>query len=264
MTARAWPRDGSLLREAQAAILAAFDNANTITAAQLRVATAGFSKKTANRGRAELTRAGVLVRSRRGMEGEVTYTIDQRHLTSLAAQYRSRRFSKTDQQRQRMANNAAACSTQEHDAPTTTSTMRSTTRAPAPSAGLGIGSSRLLSAFAALAPLVLCAADLARSRSENPNRSLARSISLPRVTLNANRDLEAGRLRRLQRRSPAVRPVFVTCDMSLKGTLSLCYRGKRCHRIALSSLCGICSKGTLCLCHKLPCSEIGPTLGPRP
>ena len=104
----------SLVREAQAAMLHAFDRADTVTAAQLHAATAAFSEKTANRGRAGLTRQGVLIRSRRGMEGEVTYTIDQRQLASLV---RSQSLSKSKQQRQRMANNAAAAfPTEECDA----------------------------------------------------------------------------------------------------------------------------------------------------
>jgi hypothetical protein len=46
----------NLVREAQAAMLRAFDRADTVTAAQLHAAMAGFSEKTASRGRAELTR----------------------------------------------------------------------------------------------------------------------------------------------------------------------------------------------------------------
>ncbi len=61
----------SLVRAAQEAMLGAFDLADTVTAAQLHAAAAGFSQKTENRGRAELTREGVLVRSKGGMQGEV-------------------------------------------------------------------------------------------------------------------------------------------------------------------------------------------------
>ena len=89
------------VRQVQAALLGAFDRADTVTAAQLHAAAAGFSEKTENRGRAELTRDGVLVRGKRGMAGAVTYTIDR--AASLAMKYRSRRFSTTRQKRQRMA-----------------------------------------------------------------------------------------------------------------------------------------------------------------
>ena len=89
-------------------MLGAFDRADMVTAAQLHAAAAGFSEKTENRGRAGLTRDGVLVRGKRGMAGEVTYTIDRRQLASLATKYRSQRVSTTRQPRQWMANNGDA------------------------------------------------------------------------------------------------------------------------------------------------------------
>ena len=96
----------SLMREAQVAMLGAFDRTDTVTAAQLHAAAAGFSEKTENRGRAELTREGVLIRSKRGMEGEVTYTISR--AASLPGKYCSRPFLKKNQERQRTVDNAPA------------------------------------------------------------------------------------------------------------------------------------------------------------
>lgn len=85
----------SLMRDAQEAILDAFDRADTLTAAQLQVATAGFSEITVKRGRAELVRECVLKRGKRGMEGAVMYTINRRQLA----------FSKYAQQPQEVPHN---------------------------------------------------------------------------------------------------------------------------------------------------------------
>ncbi|HEY2475479.1 MAG TPA: hypothetical protein VGI19_11835 [Candidatus Cybelea sp.] len=84
-------------------------------AAQLHAATAAFSESVIERGRAELTREGVLVRSRRGMHGEITYTLDRERLALFVRQmpnnalsgikYRSPSFAKSIQQRPRMPNN---------------------------------------------------------------------------------------------------------------------------------------------------------------
>jgi hypothetical protein len=100
-------QEGSLVQQAQTEIIGTFDRADTVSAAQLRAATSGFSEKTANRARAALTREGVLVRSKRGMEGSITYTID-RQLTPLDTSYGSRRFAKGSELRPRMAGNAVA------------------------------------------------------------------------------------------------------------------------------------------------------------
>jgi hypothetical protein len=100
--------EGTLVRQAQAAMLGAFDRFETVSAAQLRAAAAGFSEITANRGRAELTRNGVLIRSRRGMDGDVTYTIGARQLALPAAKYHPRRSFEGREQRQRIAGNAIA------------------------------------------------------------------------------------------------------------------------------------------------------------
>jgi hypothetical protein len=89
-------------------MLGAFDLADTVTAAQLHAAAAGFSEKTENRGRAELTRDGVLVRGKRGMEGEVTYTIDREQLAPVATTLGRRSFSTTRQPWRRTSTNVAA------------------------------------------------------------------------------------------------------------------------------------------------------------
>ena len=96
----------SLLREAQAALLGAFDRADTVTAGQLHAAAARFSEKTENRARAKLTRDGVLVRSRRGMEGEVIYKIAGHMAPATTLGHRS--LSITRQPRQRMATHDVA------------------------------------------------------------------------------------------------------------------------------------------------------------
>lgn len=104
------------MREAQAALLGAFDRADTVTAAQLHAAAAGFSERTANRGRANLTRDGLLIRGKRGMDGEVTYTIDRRQLAAAAGNGSSWPFPRRNRQRARMADNAfAAFSAAEYD-----------------------------------------------------------------------------------------------------------------------------------------------------
>jgi hypothetical protein len=193
----------NLVREAQAAMLRAFDRADTVTAAQLNAAMAGFSEKTASRGRAELTREGVLVRSKRGMEGEVTYRIDR--ATSLAMKYRSLPFSKTDQRGHRMADNAAAAfSTEGYDADD------------------GVdgaidyeGTRSVAKAWGWLVPIIICICSLGAicfvrrrfgaSPIGKPEPFPWRvRFSLPRVTLNADRELEAGGIRRLRRRYTAL------------------------------------------------------------
>ncbi|HEY2476927.1 MAG TPA: hypothetical protein VGI19_19250 [Candidatus Cybelea sp.] len=114
-SARASSRNGTLLRQAQGAMLATFERANTVTAAELQTATAEFSESAIERGRAELTREGVLIRGKRGMEGAVTYEIDRERLALFVRQmpnnalsgikYRSPSFAKNIQQQPRMPNN---------------------------------------------------------------------------------------------------------------------------------------------------------------
>ena len=78
-----------------------------------------------------------------------------------------------------------------------------------------------------LVPIIICVCGLGaigfvRRRVgefpiEKPEPFRARSISLPRVTPDADRALEAVGSRGLRRRSPAVRFVLVTCLTNLKG-----------------------------------------------